>query len=70
MKTEAESIDANLPSASYDKVMQSGFPCRVTLDLPAGEYLLRLGVRDTNTGLLGTANAQIAIPSSTSEHAN
>ena len=58
LKTESDVIDANLPPESYQIVMQRGLPCRVVLDLTAGEYLLRLGVRDNRTGLIGTANIQ------------
>jgi len=62
LKTEAYDIDADLPPESYSKIMKTGLPCRTTLDLPAGEYVLRLGVRDNHTGLMGTANAQLVIP--------
>jgi len=62
LKTEAYDIDADLPPESYSKVMKTGLPCRTTLDLPAGEYVLRLGVRDNRTGLIGTANAQLVVP--------
>jgi VWFA-related protein len=58
LKTESDVIDANLPPESYKMVMQKGLPCRVVLDLSPGEYLLRLGVRDNRTGLIGTANIQ------------
>ncbi|HEY7404699.1 MAG TPA: VWA domain-containing protein [Candidatus Angelobacter sp.] len=62
LQTESDIIDANLPPESYDMVMRRRLPCRVELDLPAGEYLLRLGVRDNNTGLIGTANIQWTVP--------
>ncbi|HLJ28518.1 MAG TPA: VWA domain-containing protein [Candidatus Angelobacter sp.] len=62
LKTEAENIDADLPPESYAKILQTGLPCRIAFDLPAGEYLLRLGVLDAHTGLIGTANAELAIP--------
>ena len=59
--TEADNVSADLPPESYNKVMKSGLPCRTTMDIPAGEYLLRMGVRDIHTGLIGNANAQIVI---------
>ncbi len=65
LQTESEVIDANLPPESYAAVMRRGLPCRIALDLPAGEYLLRLGVRDNQTGLIGTANIQWITPNST-----
>ena len=65
LQTESDVIDANLPPESYELVMRRGLPCRVALELPAGEYLLRLGVRDNQTGLIGTANIQWTVPGST-----
>lgn len=62
LRTEAENIDANLPLESYQKIFQTGLPCRTAFTLPAGEYLLRLGVRDNRTGLVGTANATLEVP--------
>jgi VWFA-related protein len=59
LQTESDIINADLPPESYTLVMQRGLPCRIELDLPAGEYLLRLGVRDSNTGLIGAANIQL-----------
>jgi hypothetical protein len=56
--TESDVTNADLPADSYALVMQRGLPCRVTLDLPAGEYVLRLGIRDNNTGVIGTASIQ------------
>jgi VWFA-related protein len=58
LQTESDVIDANLPPQSYELVMQRGLPCRVALELPQGDYLFRLGVRDNYTGLIGTANIQ------------
>lgn len=67
LQTESDVIDANLPPESYELVMRRGLPCRVALDLPAGEYLLRLGVRDNHTGLIGTANIQWTVPAATGD---
>jgi hypothetical protein len=41
--------------------MRNGFPCQQTIELPAGSYFLRLGVRDDRTGLMGTANAHVTV---------
>jgi len=41
--------------------MKAIFPCNQTLELPPGEYLLRLAVRDTNNGLIGTANGNATV---------
>lgn len=55
-------VKAAMNREIYKKVQQSGFPCRSEIALPAGSYLLRLGVRDTRTGLIGTANARVNVP--------
>jgi len=46
--------------------MKGFFPCRDALALQPGDYLLRLGVRDNVTGLIGTANASLTIPEESS----
>jgi VWFA-related protein len=51
-----------LKPETFNKVMQSYFPCRQAIDLPPGTYVLRLGVRDLGTGLLGTTNARVTVP--------
>jgi VWFA-related protein len=55
---------AALKTDEYNRVMQKSFPCRQTFDLGPGQYLLRLGVRDGRTGLIGTLNAPLTIPAS------
>jgi len=67
LQSESDIIDANLPPESYNLVMQRGVPCRVALDVPDGEYMLRLGVRDNHTGLIGTANIQWPIAPAAAE---
>jgi len=47
-------------------VMKGFFPCRDQVTLQPGDYLLRLGVRDNITGLIGTANATLTIPEESS----
>jgi VWFA-related protein len=46
-------------------VMQRFLPCHQELALDPGEYVLRLGVRDNATGLIGTANARVTVPLAT-----
>jgi hypothetical protein len=41
--------------------MKGFFPCQEQVDLPPGKYVLRLGVRDNSTGLIGTANASVEV---------
>jgi hypothetical protein len=43
--------------------MQDTFPCQQAIDLEPGKYYLRLGVRDSRTGLIGTTNAKVAVAS-------
>jgi VWFA-related protein len=61
IKTNASTVNASLKPDTYTKVMRGGFPCKQTIALPAGNYLLRLGVRDDRTGLMGTANARVRV---------
>jgi VWFA-related protein len=62
IKTEGSTITAALKPETYARVMQTNtFPCQQHVSLPAGVYKLRLGVRDDNTGLLGTASARVTV---------
>ena len=60
--TEAQKMGGALNADAYAKIMKGFFPCRDQLALQPGDYLLRLGVRDNVTGLIGTANASLTIP--------
>jgi len=62
IKIQGNTFNAALAPEQYQKVMKAIFPCNQTLELPPGEYLLRLAVRDTNNGLIGTANGRATIP--------
>jgi len=57
---------AALKPEEYKRVMQKSFPCRQAFDLAPGQYLFRLGVRDSRTGLIGTLNAPVTIPPASS----
>jgi VWFA-related protein len=65
VQTLSNTMVAALKPEEYNRVMQRSFPCRQTLDLQPGQYLLRLGVRDARTGLLGTLNAPLTVPAAT-----
>ncbi len=56
-------VNAALKPELFAKVMQDKFPCQQAVDLAPGNYFLRLGVRDSRTGLIGTTNAKLAIAS-------
>jgi hypothetical protein len=62
LKLQGNTFNAALEPEQYQKVMKAFFPCNQSLDLPPGEYLLRLAVRDTNNGLIGTANGSATVP--------
>jgi len=62
IKLQGNTFNAALAPEQYQKVMKAIFPCNQTLELPPGEYLLRLAVRDTNNGLIGTANGSATVP--------
>jgi VWFA-related protein len=64
--TEAQKMGGALNTDAYAKIMKGSFPCRDAIALQPGDYLLRLGVRDNVTGLIGTANASLTIPEESS----
>jgi len=55
LKRESTVVHAELTPENFDKINRSFFPCQQSVDLPAGNYILRLGVIDNRTGLIGTA---------------
>jgi hypothetical protein len=63
-RVQGNTFNANLPPEQYQLVIQKFLPCNQMLDLPTGEYVLRLGVRDNHTGMIGTANASVTVPAS------
>jgi VWFA-related protein len=62
IKFQGTTFNAALAPEQYQKVTNAFFPCNQTLELPPGDYLLRLAVRDTNNGLIGTANGSATVP--------
>jgi VWFA-related protein len=67
IKSEATRVVAALKPEVYQKITHSFFPCQLKIDLPPGEYLLRLAVRDNETGLLGSLNARVTVPVTVAE---
>ncbi|HEY6350956.1 MAG TPA: VWA domain-containing protein [Candidatus Angelobacter sp.] len=61
IKTEATTLKLALLPETFTRVMKSIVPCQRNIDLPPGNYLLRLGVMDDHTSLIGTANARVTI---------
>jgi len=61
VQTRANTFNAGLKAEQFQLVMQRFFPCNQALSLVPGDYVLRLGVRDNATGLIGTANARVTV---------
>ncbi|HET9837078.1 MAG TPA: VWA domain-containing protein [Candidatus Angelobacter sp.] len=57
----SSTIKAALKPETYARVMHESFPCQQSIELPAGNYFLRLGVRDDSTGLVGSTNAKVTV---------
>jgi VWFA-related protein len=57
-QTEAMRVNPAIKPEVLEQIRKTYFPCRLELELPPGEYLLRLLVRDDTTGVIGTANAR------------
>ncbi len=64
---QGNTFNAALAPEQFQKVMKMIFPCNQTLDLPAGNYILRLAVRDITSGLIGTANGRVTVPPATTK---
>lgn len=61
IKTDGNKMAGALKPEAYTKVIGSFFPCQEQFELPPGDYVLRLGVRDNTTGAIGTANAKLTV---------
>jgi VWFA-related protein len=55
------SVEYKLKPQTFQQLQQTGFPCQFAVDLPNGSYLLRLGVMDNRSGLIGTTNAKVTV---------
>lgn len=64
VKTEVQTADASLPEPTYERVSKQELPMSVPIRLAPGKYILRLGVRDNQTGLFGTADLALEVPGS------
>jgi hypothetical protein len=63
-------MNAQLKPETFMRVMQGIFPCQQYVDLGPGNYLLRLGVLDRGTSLIGTVNARVTISAPNPSSAN
>lgn len=60
-------LDLNLLPQSYQNALKRGFVVTRTMNIKPGTYQIRLFVRETAPGLIGTANDFIDIPNMKSE---
>ncbi len=59
---EADTTHADLKPDIYEQMMKKYFPCSRTLDLKPGTYMLKLGVMDRTTNLIGTTVTTVTVP--------
>lgn len=62
LTNQTETMTANLKPNTYAEVMKYGLRLQQKLDLAPGKYLLKFGVRDTRSNLVGTASAPVEVP--------
>jgi len=55
----SNAIQANLPAAQYEEALRNGLPVHQEMDLPPGQYDLRIGVMDRATQKIGTLEAPV-----------
>jgi VWFA-related protein len=57
----SNTLDATLPVADYESALRTGLAVRQELELPPGQYNLRLGVMDHGSQKIGTLDAPLAV---------
>jgi hypothetical protein len=62
VKVEVQTAEASLTQPTYERVVKQQLPMSVPIRLAPGKYILRLGVRDNQTGLFGTADLGLEVP--------
>lgn len=58
-----QGMDAPVKADRLQAYLQQGIPFRAELDMTPGDYRLRLAVRDTHTGFVGTAEIPLRLVS-------
>ncbi|HEY6306534.1 MAG TPA: VWA domain-containing protein [Candidatus Angelobacter sp.] len=61
-RAHASTFTIALKPEQFQLAMKSFLPCNQSLELGPGDYVMRLGVRDNGSGLIGTANARVTVP--------
>jgi hypothetical protein len=57
----ARKVQRNLPPDAVAMIQSSGISYKFAIDLPPGEFLVRLVVRDNNTGRTGAVNSLLTV---------
>jgi len=57
----AQKVQKDLPPEAVATIQKSGITYKNNLDLPIGDYLVRMVVRDNNTGRTGAANTLLKV---------
>ncbi len=58
----ARTADIRLEAATYSRALKSGLRLPVTMQLPPGQYRLRLALRDNRSGIFGTLEVPVTVP--------
>ena len=58
-------MNAKLNDEIFKKVMQSAMPCKQSLDLAPGNYMLRLGAIDQRSKRIGALTAWVTVTEKT-----
>jgi hypothetical protein len=56
------SVHYNLTPVELERLAHSGLGFDDTLEVPAGEYEVRVAVRDLNSGKIGTIRTHLVVP--------
>ena len=60
--TQAATITADLKPETYKAVMVHGLRYHQAMSLPPGKYVLKMGVRDHQSNLIGTLLVKLEVP--------
>ena len=63
VRVKVDVLNSDLTPETFAKVMASSLAIREKFDLPAGKYMLSIGVRDMKTNLIGSLAAPVEVPS-------
>lgn len=61
VNNDITTMTAALPPEQYQKIMAKNFPCKRSLDLKPGKYLLRLAAMDKNSRSIGATTTPLTV---------